>query len=313
MGTIRKRGGKYYAEVCVLGQRKGKTLRTKREAQRWIIDIEEGLAPLNPAKITLHDAVEKYLKEVAPGHKGEKQEALRLRRIVKELPNKPLSQLTPSDLSDWKVMKLEKVSNPTVRRYMTALSGVFTHCVREWGYLSENPLNRVRKPPSNPPRNRYPTKEDVKLILAELKTGKHKKQVAVTFKIALETAMRAGEILSLNRGNIDYKRRVATLTDTKNGDTREVPLSSKAVKLLKSVDPGYFTVSSETHSQLFRRAVNDAGIDNIRFHDSRAAGLMKLSKKVDVLTLARIAGMRDTKTLMIYYRETAEDIAKILG
>lgn len=125
--------------------------------------------------------------------------------------------------------------------------------------------------------------------------------------------MRAGEIRSLNADNVDYDRRVAKLTMTKNGDSREVPLSTRAVELLRSVEPEYFTVSAAVHSQLFRRAARDAGVTGIRFHDSRAAGLMRLSTKVDVLTLARIAGMRDTKTLMVYYRKTAEDIAKELG
>lgn len=137
-------------------------------------------------------------------------------------------------------------------------------------------------------------------------------RIAVSYLVALETAMRAGEILSLNRSTVDYIRRVATLIDTKNGDRREVPLSSRAAKLLKSVDPEYFTVSSAVHSQLFRRAVKNAGIEDLRFHDSRAAGLMKLSKKLDVLELARMVGHRDVRSLMIYYRQSAEDIAKLL-
>ena len=137
-------------------------------------------------------------------------------------------------------------------------------------------------------------------------------KIAVSYLVELETAMRAGEILSLKRETVDYERRVATLIDTKNGDRREVPLSSRAVALLRLVDPDYFDISSAVHSQLFSRARQNAGIDNLRFHDSRAAGLMKLSKKVDVLTLACIVGHRYVRSLMIYYRQSAEDIAKML-
>ena len=311
MGTIRKIGNKYRAEVCIDRRRKSKSHRTKREAQKWIRDLESGFGGFS-SNVTLAELVERFIRDEVPKHKGAKQDALRLRRIVKELPNKPFDKLSISDFSEWKLNKLKTVQPPTVRRYMVALNSVLNHALTEWQVIDKNPLESVKKPPNNPPRNKYPTESDIKLILEQLETGKHKIQVGITLQIALETAMRAGEILSLNRSNIDYKRRVATLTDTKNGDNREVPLSSKAMDLLKSVDPEYFTVSSAVHSRLFHDACKAAGVDDIRFHDSRAAGLMRLSKKVDVLTLARIAGMRDTKTLMIYYRKTADEIAKEL-
>lgn len=312
MGTIRKRGKTYYAEVYVNGKRKGKTHKTKRSAQQWCNDIEAGIVNLSPGSIKIHDLVERYIKEVTPSHKGYKQETLRLRLLVNELPDKPVSKLTSNDFSIWKQTKLETVAPPTVRRYMTTLNSVFNHSLYEWKAIERNPLEGVTKPKNNPPRNKYPDKEDIKLILEQLKTGKHKKQVAVTVELAIETAMRAGEMLSLNRSNIDYKRRVATLTDTKNGDSREVPLSSKAIELLKSVEPDYFTVSSAVHSRLASDAIKAAGIVGIRFHDTRSAGLINLSKKVDILDLARIVGHKDLKSLLIYYRKSAEDIAKLL-
>src|SRR5438876_9719490 len=60
---------------------------------------------------------------------------------------------------------------------------------------------------------------------------------------------------------------------------------------------------------LFRKAKGRAEIKGLHFHDSRAEALTRLSRKVDVLTLARIVGHRDPRSLMIYYRESAEDIA----
>ena len=319
MGHIRKRGERYYAEVHVDGVRKGKTHRTKREAQQWVNEVESGLRPLAIGEYRLSDLAERYVDEVISRRKGAKQDALRFRRLVEELPDRPISKLGPNDISQWKVEKLKQVQGPTVRRYMSVLNGFFEHALHEWQAIERNPMVGVKKPPNNPPRNVYPLDSDIELILQalgyeeEAPVVTHKQQVAVTLLLALETAMRAGEMLSLSRSTVDYGRRVAVLERTKNGDRREVPLSSRAVELLRKVEPDYFTVSSALHSQLFRLACIDAGIEGLRFHDSRAAGLMRLSKKVDVLTLARIAGMRDTKTLMIYYRESAEDIARRLG
>jgi len=111
-------------------------------------------------------------------------------------------------------------------------------------------------------------------------------------------------------------RRVAKLDKTKNGDSREVPLSLKAVELLeqmRGVDPvRVFTVSAASRDALFRKAKKRAGIVGLTFHDSRALALTRLSKKLDVLELARMVGHRDVRSLMIYYRESAEEIAKKL-
>lgn len=324
-GSIRKRGQRYYAEVCIRGKRKGKSHNTLRQARAWIQEAEAGEISLAPKKGTLGDLVERYIREIGKDHKGERQESSRLRRIARELPSVPASELRAADFSAWKVWKLDqsmkngkKPDPATVRRYMTALNSVLNHAVTEWQVLGFNPLVGVKKPSGGKPRNRVPSEDEITGVLEQLgydddaPVETHQQQIGVTLLLALETAMRAGEMLSLDRETVDYQRRVVTLIDTKNGDQREVPLSLRAIELLKKVDPEYFTVSSAVHSQLFRRAVQNAGIENLRFHDSRAAGLMRLSKKVDVLTLARIVGHRDVRSLMIYYRRSAEDIAYAL-
>ncbi|KNH05818.1 Shufflon-specific DNA recombinase [Candidatus Burkholderia brachyanthoides] len=47
---------------------------------------------------------------------------------------------------------------------------------------------------------------------------------------AVETAMRRGEIVDLQREYVDLRRRVAHLPETKNGSSRDVPLSTRAVE-----------------------------------------------------------------------------------
>lgn len=318
MGTITKRGKKYFAQVCVDGVRKSKSHRTKREAKTWILQAEAGLIGLNPDNITINDLVEKYIEEVVPGHKGAKQEILRLRRVVKELPQKPVAKITSFDISTWKTSKLKTVQAPTVRRYMTAMNSMFNHALNEWRLINHNPMKGVKRPPANKARKRTPTEDEIEAILNELGYDENKpvettkQRIAVSFLFAMETAMRAGEIRSLCRKNVDFQRGIAILKDTKNSDDREVPLSKRASNLLKKVDPEYFPMTAAVHSTMFRTAVRNAGIDNLRFHDSRAEGLTRLSKKLDILQLARIVGVRDPKTLMIYFREQVEDMVILL-
>ena len=47
---------------------------------------------------------------------------------------------------------------------------------------------------------------------------------------------------------------------------------------------------------------------------TRATALTLLARRVDVMTLARISGHKDLKTLLrVYYRETAEQISERLA
>ncbi|MDR0577643.1 MAG: site-specific integrase [Candidatus Accumulibacter sp.] len=139
-------------------------------------------------------------------------------------------------------------------------------------------------------------------------------QVAVALLLSIETAMRPGEILGLAPEDIDLEKRFVVLPETKNGDRREVPLSRRVVELLESVMDGeaVFTVRSASADVLFRRARKAAGIDDVHFHDARSEALTRLSKKLDVLPLARMVGHRDPKSLMFYYNETASALAKRL-
>ena len=102
---------------------------------------------------------------------------------------------------------------------------------------------------------------------------------------------------------------------TKNGFARDVPLSTEAIRILNQVKEdteSVFNLTSGQIDSLFRKAKKRALIDDLHFHDSRAEGITRLAQKVDILTLARISGHRDLRMLQIYYRESAEDIAKKL-
>lgn len=140
-------------------------------------------------------------------------------------------------------------------------------------------------------------------------------EVAYAFLIALETAMRQGEILSLTRDAVFLDKRFVHLDKTKNGDTRDVALSKRAYELFKQVlanktdDNRVFRVQSNSADTLFRKAKKAAGVENLHFHDTRHEATTRLAKKLAVLDLARMTGHRDPRSLMVYYNETAEEIA----
>ncbi|MEM8729843.1 MAG: site-specific integrase [Pseudomonadota bacterium] len=132
------------------------------------------------------------------------------------------------------------------------------------------------------------------------------------FLFSIETGMRAGEVLGLTSGSVDQERQVARLQMTKNGASREVPLSSKVLGLWLALPGDGFELSSRQLDALFRKVRDKAAVEGLTYHDSRHSAVTRLARKLDVLTLARIIGHRDMKQLMTYYDEPAEEIAKRL-
>lgn len=317
MASIKRRGDSWRAQVKFKGRRVTKTFAIKVKAIAWAQEqerlLEANAAGALPAK-TVADALDKYRLEESPKKRGQRWEEVRLTKLKRELPfaGKQISAVTAADIAAWR--DAQSTSPGTIRREMVLLTSVLSVAVKEWGWLKANPMREVRKPSSPRPRARLFSASEVDSILLHL-TGSKSSQVGVVFQVALETAMRSGEIVSLTWDQVDLTRRVVHLSLTKNGDGRDVPLSARAVELFESLpsrEGRVFDISDQSRDVLFRAAMKKAGVEGATFHDSRATALTRLSKRVDVLTLARIAGHRDLKSLQVYYRESAEDIAKRL-
>lgn len=94
--------------------------------------------------------------------------------------------------------------------------------------LIGNPLQQVSKPKQNPPRDRRLEIGEEKLLLkgCSQSTNPYLKHLVV---VAIETAMRRGELLKLEWKNINFTDRTAYVPMTKNGFPRAVPLSTRAI------------------------------------------------------------------------------------
>ena len=233
---------------------------------------------------------------------------------------KQLQDVSAVDLSRFRDSRLGEVSIATVRKEMGILRSVLESARRDWGMIQSNPIGDVKRPPAPPPRKRLMSDSEQSAILAALDwlngaktadTMQH--QVAILLLLALETAMRAGEMVGMEWGRVNLPKRFLTLPETKNGDQRDVPLSRRAVELLSIMaghDPvAVFTITSASLDALFRKARDKCNIEGLHFHDTRANAITRLATKLDIHDLARMIGHRDLKSLLIYYRKTAADMA----
>jgi len=280
--------------------------------------VQQREGDLLAAKLPDHsvrEALRRYGREVSPKHKGEQWEVVRLAMLERDpLAAVMLPDLQPRHLAEWRERRLKSVSGASVRREMSLLRSVLKVCRAEWGWLRIDPLADVAKPPSPPSRRRRISRdEEDRIVLALGYNGgapeNASQRVALAFLFALETAMRSGEILALRPGDVGAKS--VTLRATKNGDVRRVPLSPRAreiLALLPAADP-VFDLDAGIRDALFRKARDRAGIADLHFHDSRAEAIWRLSKKLDVLELARVIGHRDIKSLMLYYQADADELA----
>lgn len=319
MASIRKLKSGFRAEVARKGVRKSKVFPTRQAAKDWA--AREEFKIINGDKVaadsTLGELFDRYAREVSPGKRGARWEIIRLEKFQRDpVSETALKDLTPEVFSKWRDKRLREVGPASVIREMQLMSSALNVARTEWRLIASNPLSDVRKPAKPPPRDRLPTQHEIDRMrhVAGVDLTKTTARAFHAFLFAIETGMRAGEIAGLKWDKVNLEKRVARLTHTKNGRPRDVPLSREAVRLLKALpelEP-VFGLSSRQLDALFRKVRDKAGADGLTFHDSRHAAITRLSKKLDVLALAKMVGHTDIKMLMVYYDESAEELARRL-
>lgn len=331
MATIYKRGNSWRVQVAMKGIRRNGTFDTKLAAQIWAAEQEKeilaGVRGEIPDK-TFGQLLERYQKEISPRKRSGKREATRIDWFIREEPvcQVKLVDLRSHHFAEMRDRRLDEVCGETIRRDFNLLSAALNTAVKEWGWLKENPLTNVRRPPEGKGRDRRPSAEETELLLHVMGYRRDypcetvAQRVAAAYLFAIETAMRAGEICSLDDLQVDLQRRVARLEETKNGDARDVPLSLEAVAILKQLQPWkrgdkIFRLTPGSLDANFRKYRDRAAIEDLHFHDTRHEAITRLVriKKLAVLPLARMTGHRNINELMTYYNETAEEIAQQLG
>lgn len=313
MGSITKHpAGGWRAWVAAGNKRRSKLFKRKAEAQEWIAAEERR----QDAGHTWYEALARYEREVTPSRRPstKRWEKLRFPKLREQIPDRPLSEVTPEVIAQWRDARLKKVKAGSVLRELSLIGSIFSIASKEWRWVNENPVALVRKPSAPPGRDRLITPGEIEKICLALgyvegEPENVSQRVAVAFLFAIETGMRCGEICGIKPG--DRSGRVVHLPLTKNGTARDVPLSKEALRLVKLVKDDFGLKTSQVDS-LFRKARNAAELSGFTFHDTRHLACTRLARKISPLELARMMGHKDLKMVMRYFNETAAEIAKRL-
>lgn len=326
MATFRKRGKKWLAEIKINDTRKAKSFDTKLDAKNWAIEAEKLLrrhGGLIQGK-TLGDAFTKYAVEVSPEKKGERWEVIRLGKLGRDdISLVPLLELATHDFELWRDRSLVTLKSSSVNRELNIINSVIEVARKKWKWIDVNPLKDLDRPKAPPHRDRRISDDEIQRICDALLYDEQgdvvnqRQFIAVAFLLAIETAMRQGELFGLDWCDVHLGDLYVHLSDTKNGTKRDVPLSSRALVLLEKLQPAaagrVLPFNQRSCGQIFRGAVKLCGIEGLTFHDTRHEALTRLARKLDLLDLARMVGHRDPRSLMIYYNATATEIAGRLG
>lgn len=275
---------------------------------------------------TLGEALDRYEREVTPKKKGAPQERLRIRAWKRDpLALRSLASIRGIDLAAWRDNRLAGgVSPTTARNDLALISHLFTVASKEWGMESlSNPVEKIKVPAAARARDRRLDMQqdgdgltEETWLLAACDDGPY--WLGPMVRLALATAMRQGELLALDWSAVDFGRKVARLHDTKNGERRDVPLSTAAISALKTLprnlSGNVFSIGTMAVVHAFQRACKRTGIENLRFHDLRHEATSRLFEKgLNPMEVAAITGHKTLQMLKRYTHLRAEELVSKLG
>ncbi len=325
--NITKRGEySFRVRVFANGAYQTATFDTLKDAQLWRDkkkagnELDTDKQQIKKARLRQREAksstvlksLEKYEKEITPRKKGASVELTRIGKLKKtSLANKSIYAVQPNDV----LTALNEIgfSENNKRKYASLISHLFRTAKLEWHMDVHNPVaGEIVLPSNGKPRDRR-LKEGELEDLDKLLTGEIRQYVY----LAIETGMRRGELLNLRWHQVDLKKSTIWLTDTKNGESRSIPLSSRARSLLEELKgrdkEAVFTITQSNLRKRWEDIRKKANLGDLRIHDLRHEATSRFFEKgLNVIEAASITGHKSLSMLKRYTHLNPTDLARKL-
>jgi len=300
------------------------TFERKTDAKKWAQDIESAIRDgrhfktVEAKRHTFEEMIDRYIKSILPTKGAQKtNQKTQLEWWKSRLGDYTLADTTPSLIAQYRdellqseTLRGKKRSPSTVNRYLAALSHCFTIAVKEWEWIDDSPMRKVRKPTEPRGRVRFLSDDERERLLVSCKESESSLLYPIVV-LALSTGARRTEILTLKWNQIDLQRGQITLYETKNNEIRSLPLAGLALKLIKNLSkvrridtdllfPGKNRKEPVNIRWIWEVALKKAEIEHFRFHDLRHSAASYLA--MNGATLAEIAEVLGHKTLAMVKR-----------
>ncbi len=299
-----------------------KTFPTRDEAKIWArlieSEIDRGIyvSRYEAEHITFSELIHRYQKEITPLKKSASREISRLKCLDKFFGEVTLARISSEMVARFRDERLSlNLSGATVIKDLNTLSHIIDTAIKEWGfYIPLNPVKNIRKPRVNNSRSRRLSVEEQIILLKKCREHSLMMESVVIF--AIETAMRLGEIINLEWSDVNIAQRFVVIHETKNGETRKIPLTNASINTLKTLTKRlgsnkvfwkWKSVSSFESS--WQRILLKSDIKNFRFHDLRHEATSRLFEMN--LNMMEVSSITGHKTLQMLKRYTHLSIDRL--
>ena len=312
MATIQKVNNKKGISYRVLIRKKGlpvitKTFSSKNEAKQFALFYEfNHQAQLN-SKLTFNDLVEDYLQNEYIGGRPQQQRS-RLNHWTGLLGTIQVADITKNNIKFGLSQLSKDLSNSTINKYKKAASVVINYGIREYD-LPDNPTRYIRSLPEKEGRTRFLSEAERTSLFKACKASKWDKLHLIVL-LAITTGARKGELTKLRWNDIDFDRRTAYVSTTKNGQPKVLPLTDSVIKELEifdSKDSSLIFASkikedvAYCFTKPWKRALEDADIKDFRFHDLRHSCASYLAQSgASLLEIADVLGHKQISVTKRY-------------
>ncbi len=318
MSRIFKRGKTWYIDFHYKGHRYRESLNTssKRVAELALSDIDvkiakETLGLASHRKIAFEDFSERFLQWYETQNSERSFQDYRNlfdATIIPYFKGRQLHEINAEAVEQYKTARAERISPATINKELTALRHVFNKAV-QWSYLPSSPMKDVERLKVSQKKVRFLTVEEIDLILAAAMPS-----IRPILLTAIHTGLRRSELFRLEWSDVDFDRRVITVTGkgkehTKNYRDREVPMTIALVECLRSVKRNGSWVFCHEDGSRYSEGVKNSiesivrktGIPRFTMHDLRHTFASHLVMDgVDLPTVKVLMGHSNIATTMIY-------------
>jgi len=310
---VYKRGKNYYIDYYAYGKRKRERVSPSKKLAENVLNkrklqvVENKFLDIKKEfKIKFEDFADEYLElHSKPNNRSwMKSDVHNLTALKKFFSGRYLYQITPMLVEKFKAQRIKKVAPATVNRNLACLKCMFNKAI-QWGKVSSNPVKHVKLFKENNKRLRYLEREEIVKLLANC--NKYLRAIVV---VALNTGMRKGEILSLKWQDIDFRRGIIYIINSKNNERREIPINEKVktalIRTKKHPDSAFVFCKTDGEpfgdiKKSFLKALEKSGIIKFRFHDLRHTFASHLVMSgVDLNTVRELMGHKSIEMTLRY-------------
>ena len=271
-------------------------------------------------KKTFKELVERFMREHSTKVSPKTQRAYGrvFKHSIPFFKDMCLSAITPKRIAEYKAFRYREKAKPaTINQELAVLGKAISLAVREWEWVKENPVNKIKKDRENNQRDKWLSEEEERRLLEN--SPEWLREIIL---FDLHTGLRQDELLSLTWDRVNFLRRVIIIQKSKNGKPRTIPLTSVAMGILeekariRTLKSNMVFTNREGKRydcgwvwKNFSNLTKNVGIEDFHFHDLRHSFATRLAQRgIDIYTISKLLGHQNITMTQRYAHHCPESL-----